>query len=205
MSEQFQKVLFTPFSQESRNENSDLRGSGLGLAIIKQLVDLMGGTISVDSKPGVGSAFTVECIVDCVPSDVAPTTDQQAEEDKDALLDGRHVLLCEDHPLNQEIAKALLQEKGMTVDLAENGQRGVEVFSQSPIGYYDAILMDIRMIVGAALAHNFSLAGNPDSVNDAGEYVVGGIGTAGKIAVALAIAVLLVVSFVNLNREAEKA
>ena len=165
MSEQFQKVLFTPFSQESRNENSDLRGSGLGLAIIKQLVDLMGGTISVDSKPGVGSAFTVECIVDCVPSDVAPTTDQQAEEDKDALLNGRHVLLCEDHPLNQEIAKALLQEKGMTVDLAENGQRGVEVFSQSPIGYYDAILMDIRMPIldGYGAARAIRALSRPDA------------------------------------------
>jgi YedE family putative selenium metabolism protein len=72
-------------------------------------------------------------------------------------------------------------------------------------GNGDSAVTVFGMIVGAALAHNFSLAGNPDSVNDAGEYVVGGIGTAGKIAVALAIAVLLVVSFVNLSREAEKA
>jgi len=148
MSEKFQSVLFTPFTQEARDDNSEARGSGLGLAITKRLVELMGGTISVESAIGAGSVFTVEFETDCVPAgDGAPADgpDQPAGDEK--LLAGRHVLLCEDHPLNQEIAQALLREKGMTVEIADDGQRGVEAFRRSPADYYDVILMDIRMPV----------------------------------------------------------
>jgi signal transduction histidine kinase/CheY-like chemotaxis protein len=147
MSEAFQKVLFTPFTQEARNENSDQRGSGLGLAITRQLVERMGGTISAVSRPGEGSVFSVELSVDCAcrGDEAAPAGPPKPPQQ--TALAGRRVLLCEDHPLNQEIAKALLSEWGIETEVAEDGQRGVSAFARAPIGYFDAILMDIRMPV----------------------------------------------------------
>ena len=148
MSREFQKHLFEPFTQESRKDTSDARGSGLGLAIVKRLLDLMGGTISVRSRLGEGSSFVVNLTADSIPAGAQPgaaaKTASGAEPDR---LAGRHVLLCEDHPLNQEIAAALLSERQMNVTLAEDGRRGLELFRAAPSGYYDAILMDIRMPV----------------------------------------------------------
>jgi signal transduction histidine kinase/CheY-like chemotaxis protein len=146
MSSDFQKMLFQPFCQEGRNDVSSSRGSGLGLSIVKRLVDLMGGTIEVKSAPGEGSTFKVYLEFDAVKSgDLAPKETANAS-DYSALKD-KHILLCEDHPLNQEIAKRLLEREGMIVQVAINGKAGVDDFSSSPIGYYDAILMDIRMPV----------------------------------------------------------
>jgi len=149
MSGEFQKVLFDPFTQEGRNDNSRSRGSGLGLAITKKMVDLMKGSIQVDSALGKGSTFTVRLEADCVPiSELQPDRSRpEAEPSGMALLQGKHVLLCEDHPLNQEIAQALLAQKGIIVSTAEDGQKGLEMFVKSAAGYYDAILMDIRMPV----------------------------------------------------------
>jgi len=148
MSEAFQKVLFTPFTQEGRDDNSEQRGSGLGLAITKRLVERMGGEIAVESKIGHGSVFTVTMEADCIPAQAAaPAAGQTAEDGGRSLLAGRHALLCEDHPLNQEIARALLTELGLTVEVAEDGQRGLSAFSRAPVGYFDVILMDIRMPV----------------------------------------------------------
>jgi signal transduction histidine kinase/CheY-like chemotaxis protein len=146
MSEKFQRVLFTPFTQESRNDNSESRGSGLGLAITKHLVELMGGTIAVKSEVGVGTEFTAVLTLDSAPdSDYAGSAGPQS--DASVSLVGRHVLVCEDHPLNQEIARTLMEAKEMLVDIAEDGSQGVSMFSRSPINYYDAVLMDIRMPV----------------------------------------------------------
>ncbi len=148
ISEDFQRVLFDPFTQENRNDNSAQRGVGLGLAITKQLVELMNGTITVKSSMGKGSTFLVDMEVDCGKADEAAEKQVLPEtEEQTAQLAGRHVLLCEDHPLNQEIAKALLEAKGITVELADDGERGVQAFGRSSVGYYDAILMDIRMPV----------------------------------------------------------
>jgi len=147
MSAEFQKVLFDPFSQEGRDDVSAKRGTGLGLAIVKKLVDRMGGTIAVTSAPGRGTTFTLELVFDCLREDALPTPAAGDSAPDDACLAGRHVLLCEDHPLNQEIARTLLERKGMGVSVAENGQRGVDRFARSPVGYYDAVLMDIRMPV----------------------------------------------------------
>jgi signal transduction histidine kinase/PAS domain-containing protein len=107
MSEEFQKVLFEPFTQERRNDNPEMRGTGLGLAITKRLVDLMGGTIRVTSAPNRGSTFRVDLEAACVPagSGRRVPADEPGAADADALA-GRRVLLCEDHPLNQEIAEA---------------------------------------------------------------------------------------------------
>ena len=146
MSENFQKILFEPFTQENRDDNSETRGSGLGLAIVKKLVDLMGGSISVKSALGKGTTFCVEFEFDTVPA-VRERTDEASvpAQAEDNVLKGRRVLLCEDNNLNQEIAAVILQQHGMIVDAAWDGKQGVDRFSASDVGYYDAILMDIRM------------------------------------------------------------
>ena len=148
ISEEFQKVLFEPFSQEARSDTAENRGTGLGLAIVKKLVDLMGGSISVKSKLGEGTTFTVLLDFDYLEAEQSAWNKDSTSEAADcAALAGRRILLCEDHPLNQEIARALLEEKNMTAAIADNGQQGVELFSRSAPGFYDAILMDIRMPV----------------------------------------------------------
>lgn len=147
MSESFQKVLFEPFTQEGRNDSSEMRGSGLGLAIVKKILDTMGGSIVVKSSIGNGSEFSFVIDCDYVEGERERGAGAGQEVNDLAILEGKHVLLCEDHPLNQEIAKELLEEKKMIVSLAENGQEGVRQFSVSTVDYYDVILMDIRMPV----------------------------------------------------------
>jgi signal transduction histidine kinase/AmiR/NasT family two-component response regulator len=149
MSESFQKILFTPFSQENRNNNSEIRGSGLGLAIVKKLTDAMGGTVTVRSSLNEGTLFTVEIPAVRVPDDGSASSSYTGTKQPSdySILAGRHILVCEDHLLNQEIAQALLAEKGMIADIAENGQAGVEKFRRSQLRFYDTILMDIRMPV----------------------------------------------------------
>jgi len=158
--------MFEPFAQEGRDDTSEHRGSGLGLAIVKKLTDLMGGTISVESKPGQGTTFVVKFTFDTVPvSSVPAGSEPDRTEDEDSDLTGMHVLLCEDHPLNQEIARALLNEKGVIVRIAEDGQKGVDDFSRSEINYYDCILMDLRMPVldGIGAAEAIRAAERPDA------------------------------------------
>jgi signal transduction histidine kinase len=148
MSEPFQKQLFEPFTQEMRNDNSETRGTGLGLAIVKKLLDLMGCEITVQSEMGRGTTFRLHGEFDCVPAALLAGRRTQAEpEEGTAGLAGLHVLLCEDHPLNREIAKTLLNEEHVLVSIAEDGQQGVREFASSAIGFYDAILMDVRMPV----------------------------------------------------------
>jgi len=150
MSETFQKNLFQPFCQEGRDDCSERRGSGLGLAIVKQLVDLMGGSIHCESEKGQGTRFEVILTFPAVNRAKEMGTEAKAKRPEPSIfaaLHNKHVLLCEDHPLNQEIARRLLEEKGMVVVIANNGERGVSAFSRSPIGYFDVILMDIRMPV----------------------------------------------------------
>jgi PAS domain S-box-containing protein len=150
MSSEFQKHLFEPFTQENRSDTSEMRGTGLGLAIVKRAVDAMGGTLSVQSEKGRGSCFTAVIVSPCIKKMALsrPKSEAgQADGEEFACLGGKHVLLCEDHPLNQEIAKALLEDKRMLVQIAEDGQKAVEMFSKSPVDYFDFILMDVRMPV----------------------------------------------------------
>ena len=149
MSEGFQKILFEPFTQENRDDASEMRGTGLGLAIVKKLVDRMGGTIEVQSTPGAGTVFRVILCFDTVPASVSGGRQESyAGPDGNSFpFAGKHILLCEDHPLNQEIAEALLTEMQIAVSIAEDGKAGVEMFRNSSPNYYDAVLMDIRMPV----------------------------------------------------------
>ena len=166
MSEKFQQVLFEPFSQEGRDDISETRGTGLGLAIARIMVEKMGGSISVQSKQGEGATFTVAIETDCVREETVRL--QSVRENAASVcasLRGRHILLCEDHPLNQEIASALLQEKQIQVTTAENGQSGVDLFKRSSLGFYDAVLMDIRMPVmdGYEATRQIRALGRPDA------------------------------------------
>lgn len=145
MSEEFLKKLYTPFEQE----NSGLEGTGLGLAITKKLVDLMGGTISCTSQKNLGTAFRVTLPMKryTEESPPAPAAAQKPSPVHSRALAGRRVLLCEDHPLNTQIAVKLLERCGIHVYCAANGREGVARFRSSSPGFYDAILMDIRMPV----------------------------------------------------------
>ena len=154
MSEAFQKVIFEPFTQENRTDSAENRGSGLGLAIVKRIVDAMGGTITVESRINHGTTFTVITEAGFVPAKHLQGPKEEtgkenagSEEKNYESLAGKHVLLCEDHPLNQEIATVLLQDRKMLVEVAEDGRIGAEMFRRSPEAYYDVILMDIRMPV----------------------------------------------------------
>jgi CheY-like chemotaxis protein/two-component sensor histidine kinase len=143
ISPDFLPHLFQPFKQELRN-GYEAVGTGLGLSIVKQLVDKMGGTIDVKSEVGKGTTFTVR-----LHFEKATNTGDliAAEEITQINLQGRKVLLCEDNALNREIAVALLENKGVDVVCAENGQVGVSTFAESARDEYDAVLMDVRMPV----------------------------------------------------------
>lgn len=143
MSREFLPHAFESFAQENRKDVVNNQGTGLGLAIVEQTVELMGGSISVESELGKGTTFIIEL---SYYSTVRPEA-LYVDELKAETLTGRHILLCEDNPLNTEIIMALLSKKGMFVECAQDGRQGVEMFSQSSMNYYDLILMDKRMPV----------------------------------------------------------
>ena len=142
MAEEFQKHIFEPFAQEYTGSRAKFAGTGLGMAISKKLVEEMGGTITFESKKGVGSTFVIR-----VPFKIDLDADKR-EESKDVSeksIKGMHVLLAEDNELNMEIAEFLLQNEGAEVTKAWNGQEIVELFRKSESGEFDVILMDIMM------------------------------------------------------------
>ena len=142
MAEEFQKHIFEPFAQEYTGSRAKFAGTGLGMAISKKLVEEMGGTITFESKKGVGATFVIR-----VPFKIDLDADKR-EESKDVSeksIKGMHVLLAEDNELNMEIAEFLLQNEGAEVTKAWNGQEIVELFRKSESGEFDVILMDIMM------------------------------------------------------------
>lgn len=145
MSPRFMKVMYDPFTQEHPNEPADGQpGTGLGLSIVRQLVNLLGGNITAKSSPGSGSEFTVYLHIDPAgPEEKAKAVSTQP----DSEFKGRKVLVCEDNYLNMEIARTLLEKRGLTVICASDGRDGLEKFSASDPGEFDAILMDLRMPV----------------------------------------------------------
>ena len=144
MAEEFQKHIFEPFAQEHTGSRAKFAGTGLGMAISKKLVEEMGGTITFESKKGVGTTFVIR-----IPFKIDPDADKR-EESKDVSeksIRGMHVLLAEDNELNMEIAEFVLQNEGAEVTKAWNGQEIVELFRKSESGEFDVILMDIMMPV----------------------------------------------------------
>ena len=146
MSQEFQKHIFEPFERERTSTVSKVEGSGIGMGIVKKLVGLMGGTVAVESKIGVGSTFTVT-----IPCRIASEDETQAKRETNPsdqkCLCGTRILLTEDNDLNAEIATELLQEEGCTVDRAKDGVECVDMLEKAANGTYQLILMDVQMPV----------------------------------------------------------
>lgn len=146
MSKEFQGRLFEPFEQESPETASNYGGTGLGLAITKRIVDIMEGTISVSSSPGEGSTFTVVLDVpSCSSKYVETGVHDEGIEETPIDLSGRLILVAEDNTINYQLLEALLDKKGCVCEQAKDGTECCQMFTESALNHYDAILMDIRM------------------------------------------------------------
>ena len=142
MSEEFVEHIFDEFSQEENSARTKYKGTGLGMAITKRYVDMMGGRITVESKKGEGSAFTVELPLELTDESRLQKRDGSAGSHD---LTGVKVLMAEDNDLNAEIAMIQLEELGIQVTRAADGREVVDIFAQKPSGAFDVILMDIMM------------------------------------------------------------
>jgi len=143
MSEEYLTKLYEPFSQEHRAEAGNVAGTGLGLTIVKRIVDLMNGTITVESRINKGTKFMIDLPISRIEEDGG----EPAAENRAVALAGKQLLLCEDNELNAEIATLLLREQGVEVTRAENGQAAVDLFAASPEDFFHSVLMDLRMPV----------------------------------------------------------
>ena len=144
MSEEFQKKMFEPFSQEDTGARTHFNGTGLGLSIVKKMVDAMGGTISCVSQLGKGTTFMIS-----LPMELDLQAEEREIQKKQEIKDihGVRVLLTEDNDLNMEIAQFFLENAGAVVEKATNGQEALDIFRNSEIGHFDVILMDVMMPV----------------------------------------------------------
>ena len=153
MSEEFLPTIFEAFSQEDFSANSKYGSTGLGMPITKNIVDLMNGEIEVTSKKGEGTTFTVTVTLTDTDKDSLPEEEQVPEkideistaETGEVKLEGRMILIAEDMDVNAEILQMVLSMRDIRSERAENGKVAVEMFASKPDGYYDAILMDMRM------------------------------------------------------------
>ena len=143
ISKEYVPYIFDAFTRERSSSESGIIGTGLGLRIVKSFVDLMNGDISVKSEPGKGTCFTVEISCRKVPEE--ELQQQMEEQPENVSLAGRRLLLAEDNGLNAEIAMTILQDADAEVELAADGKIAVDKLKDVPVGYYDAILMDIQM------------------------------------------------------------
>ena len=144
MTEAFQKQIFEPFAQEHTGSRTKFAGTGLGMPISKKLIEKMGGTITFESAEGIGTTFVIR-----VPFKIDLDVDIREEQAdvSEKSIKGLHILLAEDNELNMEIAEFMLQNEGVEVTKAWNGQEAVEIFRKSKPGEFDVILMDIMMPV----------------------------------------------------------
>lgn len=143
MSDDFQRNLYTPFTQEKSSMSEKSKGTGLGLSIVKSLVDSMGGKIAVQSRLGEGTQF----MVDLYFNTVAESKEEASQAVSTEALKGAKILLVEDNDINIYVAKLMLEKAGCLVTVAKNGQEAVDIFAQSPESSFNAILMDVRMPV----------------------------------------------------------
>lgn len=147
MSEEFIEHIYEPFVQERTVETSSVQGTGLGLPISKNLVEIMGGTMSIESKLGEGTKITAEIEFDSAAAVGAQNQPNAAEFD----FSGKRALIIEDHSINRILAVKVLKKAGFEADSAANGLEGLKKFMDSEDGYYDVVLMDIRMPVMGGL------------------------------------------------------
>ncbi len=143
ISKEYVPYIFDAFTRERSSSESGIIGTGLGLRIVKSFVDLMNGDISVKSEPGKGTCFTVEISCRKIPEE--ELQQQMEDQPENVSLAGRRLLLAEDNGLNAEIAMTILQDADAEVELAADGKIAVDKLQDVPVGYYDAILMDIQM------------------------------------------------------------
>lgn len=147
MSEKFQAHVFDPFSRERTSTQSGVKGTGLGMAITRNIVDMMGGTISLTSKEGKGTEFvvTLNFKIPEKSKSLGVKEESLQQTERENRYSGKKVLLVEDNELNREIATALLEEIGITVDSVEDGTDAVERMNEVDDERYDLIFMDIQM------------------------------------------------------------
>lgn len=145
MSADYLPYIFDEFSREHTTTENKVVGTGLGLPIVKSLIELMGGTIQVESTQGVGTKFTVDLALTLASREEVYPTPEALAEAEHAKLRGRRILLAEDNDLNAEIAIELLGEKGILIERAADGEECCTMLAQAPEGYYDLVLMDIQM------------------------------------------------------------
>jgi len=166
MSNEFLKRIFTTFEQESLNTAQLHGGSGLGLSIVKSLVELMGGTVSVESHVGKGSTFTVLIPMERIKKHKKTSIIHEVSTNENLLqLVGKKVLLAEDHPINAQIATKILEHFGFEVSVAENGKAALDLFLASSKGCYSIIFMDIQMPImdGLESTKEIRLSKHPDA------------------------------------------
>ena len=144
MSKEYLPTIFDDFTRESTPTENSVKGTGLGMAIVKKLVDLMSGTITVDSELGKGTTFVLT-IEHKIADETQLVKKEPEHKDEDNSLEGRRILLAEDNDLNAEIAIEILSAIGLVVERAENGAVCVKMLSEAPEGYYQLVLMDIQM------------------------------------------------------------
>ena len=149
MSKAYQKTLFDPFTREERSGTNKVQGTGLGMAITKNIVDLMGGSINVESTTGKGTRFEVvlEFLVDAEADTVPEAQMLPEEEEETSPLSGMKFLCAEDNAINAEILEMLLEANGASCTICSNGQEIVDAFASVKPGEYDMILMDVQMPV----------------------------------------------------------
>lgn len=147
MSEEYLPHIYEEFSREHTTTENKVPGTGLGLPIIKSMIELMGGSIQVESRQGIGTKFTVDISFDIASEEEVYGNQDSIEPSAIHTIKGKRILLVEDNELNAEIVKTVLEDVGALITRAENGQQALELFKEKPAGTFDAILMDLMMPV----------------------------------------------------------
>ena len=147
MSEEYLPHIYEEFSREHSTTENKVSGTGLGLPIIKSMIELMGGSIQVESRQGIGTKFTIDLSFDIALKEEVYGSEDTIESSAIHTIKGKRILLVEDNELNAEIAKTVLEDVGALITRAENGQQALELFKEKPAGTFDVILMDLMMPV----------------------------------------------------------